>query len=221
VLAASRAVGFKATSAQLREVILQVLDVAVGDGVLVRQDSLIGLGPNAPVRKRQREPSPVESLISQGEGERLEFKQTLRWDVRQGILNAKLEDVVIKTIAAFTNGGGGTLLIGVADDGSVPGIGPDLEAFRGSLDKFELHLTNILINHFGQAFRAAKVSVSFPRVGESTVCRIDTQRSLAPIWVKLADRGGATAERFFVRSGNSSPELPPRQAAAYAREHFG
>lgn len=221
VMAASRAFGFKSTSGQLRGIILDELKAALSDGVLARQDSLIGIGPNAPARSRRcPEPSPVETLIVRGEGECIEFKQSLRWDVRQGALNTKLEDIVIKTLAAFANRQGGTLLIGVADDGSIPGIAPDLATFGGSADKFELHLTNLLANQFGQAFKAAKISVSFPLVGEMTICRVDIQRSRTPIWVKLADRSGFVTERLFVRSGNSSQELSPSQAAAYEREHF-
>jgi very-short-patch-repair endonuclease len=222
VLAASRAFGFKSTSAQLRQAILKGLKSALNDQVLVRHDGLIGLGPNAPVRKKHcPEPSPVEELITRGEGECIEFKQTLRWDVRQNIVNAKLEDVLIKTLAAFANRVGGTLLIGVGDDGTIHGIAADLATFADSVDKLELHLTNLLANHFGQAFKAAKIAVSFPRMGDKLICRVDVQRSRVPVWVKLPDRTGSINERLFVRSGNSSQELPPSQATAYEREHFG
>jgi ATP-dependent DNA helicase RecG len=50
-------------------------------------------------------------LITQGEGQRLEFKQSL----------AELEDGVC-TIAAFANAEGGTLLFGVRADGTVVGV---------------------------------------------------------------------------------------------------
>jgi very-short-patch-repair endonuclease len=221
VQAASRAFGMKSTSSQLRQIILNGVNAALKDGVLARQDSLIGLGPHAPVRMQHcPEPSPVETLIARGEGECIEFKQTLRWDTRQGTLNTRLEDVVIKTLVALANRLGGTLLIGVADDGTIKGIADDLGTFAGSVDRLELHLTNLLANHFGQAFKAAKISVSFPKVGEVTVCRVDIQRSRTPVWVKLADRSGVVTERLYVRSGNSSQELSPSQAATYEREHF-
>lgn len=221
VVAVSRAFGYKSTSAQLRDVIIDEIKAAIKDQVLVTHDGLIALGPNAPVRAVHcPEPSPVEQLIERGEGECIEFKQSLRWDVRQNAINSKLEDVVIKTLAAFANRVGGTLLIGVADDGSVEGIEPDLATFSGSLDKLELHLTNVLSNHFGQAFKAAKMSVAFPKLDNKAICRVDIQRSRSPIWVKLADRAGNVTERLFVRSGNSSQELSPSQAAAYEREHF-
>ena len=51
---------------------------------------------------------------------------TLRWDLKEAGVNKKLEEVIIKTIAAFANSQGGTLLIGVADDGDVIGLEPDI-----------------------------------------------------------------------------------------------
>jgi hypothetical protein len=85
----------------------------------------------------------------------------------------------------------------------------------------ELHLTNLLNKHFTAAFRAAKVRVSFPSVGEKSVCRIDVQRSRIPVYVKIGDRNGVIAERFFVRAGNSSHELPLSEVTSYVKEHFG
>ena len=221
ILAVSRALGFKATSAQLREVIATVLRDLIEIAVLSRREALIDLGPNAPARNRTPvEPSPVERLIAQGEHERLEFKQTLRWDVRQQIANKKLEEVVIKTLAAFANHEGGTLLIGIGDDGVVTGLEPDFACLGGSQDKFEVHLTNLLNARFSRAFRATKVKVGFPALDGKPVCRLDIQRSRTPVFVSTADQNGSVAERLFVRSGNASHEIPPSQIATYVREHF-
>lgn len=64
-------------------------------------------------------------MINEGEHERLEFKETLRWDAAAATPNKKLEDVVVKTLAGFANRVGGTLLIGVADDGTIRGLERD------------------------------------------------------------------------------------------------
>jgi very-short-patch-repair endonuclease len=221
IQAVSRALGFKATSAQLRDVMASVLDKLVADGVLSRRETLIEVGPNAPVRETTTPERPaLERLIAEGEHERLEFKQTLRWDVRQGAVNKKLEDVVVKTIAAFANHRGGTLLVGVTDGGEVTGLEPDLASLGGSRDKFELHLTNLLNARFSQAFKAGRVQVSFPRKDEKLLCRIDVQRSRSPVYVALPDQSGALTERLVVRSGNASHEIPPSQIAAFVKEHF-
>ncbi len=61
----------------------------------------------------------LRALIARGESANLEFKSSFRWDLRENKLNRALEAVVLKTLAGYMNGNGGTLLIGVADDGSV------------------------------------------------------------------------------------------------------
>src|SRR3546814_11123953 len=68
----------------------------------------------------------LEEMIFEGESEELEFKQTLRWDVKEGRVNKDLEAVVVKTVAAFGNSiDGGTLLIGVEDSGDAGGLEQD------------------------------------------------------------------------------------------------
>jgi len=57
----------------------------------------------------------IESLIAQGEGYNLEFKQTLP---------SKLSELSTE-LCAFSNAGGGVLLVGIKDDGSI--IGVDLD----------------------------------------------------------------------------------------------
>lgn len=73
----------------------------------------------------------LEDMIAEGENEEVEFKQTLRWDIKQGNVNKELEGVIMKTIAAFANALGGTLLIGVADNGGISGLDNDYKALTG------------------------------------------------------------------------------------------
>lgn len=221
VLSAARAVGFKSTSGQLRELLTEVIGDAIAGDRLARRNGMLVIGAIAPaVKPPERVPSPIAQLIAEGENERAEFKETLRWDVVLGEPNKKLEDVVLKTLAGFANRSGGTLLIGVADNGSVPGLAHDFACLGGNRDKMELHLTNLLSRHFGSAFRAARIRVTFPQHEGIEVCRVDLEKSSTPIFVSTADRGGSMAERFFVRSGNSTQELTPSQTANYIEEHF-
>jgi predicted HTH transcriptional regulator len=132
-----------------------------------------------------------------------------------------LEEVAVKSIASFANGNGGTLLIGVRDDGGIVGLEPDFGILGGNRDKFELHLTNLIIRHFGQAFGARKIRVTFPVVREINICQIEVRRATRPVFVTTSDKRGVPAERFFVRSGNSSQELSPSQVTEYVNERFG
>jgi very-short-patch-repair endonuclease len=135
-----------------------------------------------------------------------------------GVLSNLAEQVVvvIKTIAGFTNQSGGTLLIGVRDDGVVTGIESDYATLSGgNRDKFELHLSHLINSHFGPAFHATRLRLSFPTLTGRTIGRIDVQKSPTGVVIKLPDRGGSTAERFYVRVGNSTQELSPSQMASF------
>ncbi|MEF0940855.1 GmrSD restriction endonuclease domain-containing protein [Rhizobium sp. BR 362] len=163
----------------------------------------------------------LEDLIAEGENEEVEFKQTLRWDLKQGTVNKELEGVIMKTIAAFTNAHGGTLLIGVADDGEIAGLDSDYKSLSGgNRDKFELHLKNLIINMFGEAFAATKAKLSFHEFDETEICRVEILPANKPTYIKLADKGGAAQDRFYVRNGNSSREMTGDQAITYIRERF-
>lgn len=167
-------------------------------------------------------PITLTEMIAEGESEELEFKQTLRWDTREGRVNKGLEDVVIKTVAAFSNShGGGTVLIGVSDAGVAVGLDQDLSALGDAdRDRFELHLRNLFGEAFGQAFTSAKLRVSFPQVEGVEVCRIDVRPADHAVVVHAKDKNGVKTEKLYVRSGNSSPEMPLSEVPAFLAQRF-
>ena len=214
--AVSRDLGFKATSPQLRKTISAAVTRSLADGGIMQQDKLLVIGTSAALPVSSPATESLISLINSGEGERLEFKQTLRFDVEMKAVNRRLEDVVVKTIAGLANHAGGTLLIGVADDGAVTGLGPDYSTLsKKSRDGFELHLTHLLNLHFGPTFRVARVRVTFPAARSEVICRVDVERSPTPIVVKLPDRNGTAVERFYVRSGNSTTDFSLSQMTEF------
>lgn len=58
-----------------------------------------------------KENNEIKQVIHQGEGPTIEFKSSLRWDMRRNCVNKDLEYVVIKEISGFLNSNGGILLI--------------------------------------------------------------------------------------------------------------
>ena len=166
-------------------------------------------------------PVSLEDLIAEGESDELEFKSTLRWDVKEGRINKKLEEVIMKTVAAFANSQGGTLLIGVGDDGEVIGLEPDYHSLGGvDRDKFELHLRNLLNQQFGTGFVTSRVVVKFHEVEEKEVCQIETAAAKEPVILTVKDKNGQPTEKFYARSGNSSQEIPLSEMNAYIKERF-
>ena len=127
-----------------------------------------------------------------------------------------MEETLLKTVAGFWNAAGGTLLVGVADDGTVLGLDADLQTLgkKRDLDGLELFLTELLLG--GRLGLAGLVSVSFGAVGSKTVCRIDVAAATEPVWVTV---GGS--ERLFVRTGNSTRELTGGEMLGYVRRRWG
>lgn len=163
----------------------------------------------------------IEDLIAEGESDELEFKSSLRWDYQQGTVNKALEAVIIKTVAAFGNSQGGTLLIGVDDNGVPLGLDQDYAALGGAdRDKYELHLRNLLISAYGAAFVASKVKVSFPIIADMEICQVVISQASKPLVTRVADKNGQPSEKFYVRNGNASRELPMSEMQAYMAERY-
>ena len=173
--------------------------------------------------ERPKAPITLAEMIADGESEELEFKQTLRWDTKEGRVNKALEDVVVKTVAAFANShGGGTLLIGVSDAGEAMGLDQDFSALGDAdRDRFELHLRNLFGEAFGQAFASAKLRVSFPMIEDTEICRVDVRPADHAVVVHAKDKNGVKTEKLYVRSGNSSPEMPLSEVQVFLTQRFG
>ena len=107
----------------------------IADGINRFMDELLEAPETAEVA--------IEDLINQGENEKVEYKSSLRWDYTEGKVTKIPQKAAAKTLAAFLNGQGGTLLIGLADHGQVLGLEPDLQTLHSkpNLDGFgsDLH----------------------------------------------------------------------------------
>ena len=160
--------------------------------------------------------------MCEGETEELEYKSTLRWDVRLGRPNKALEEAIIKTVVAFANSQGGTLLIGVNDDGQAVGLEPDYSTLKSAdRDGFELHLRNMLNQHLGKSYVSTKIRVRFHGVDQHDVCQVDVDSANEPIVVAFKGKDGTSAERLYVRNGNASQDIGMKEMTAYIKERFG
>ena len=72
----------------------------------------------------------VRELLKQDEGQFLEFKSLWRLgsNTRKVLDRREVRDTIAECVAAFANSDGGTLLIGVDDDGTPSGHGYPEEA---------------------------------------------------------------------------------------------
>jgi len=157
----------------------------------------------------------VRSLIAQGEGAALEFKSSFRWDLRENKLNRTLEGVVLKTIAGYMNGSGGTLLIGVADDGSLLGLAQDYKTLKKQdRDGFEQALMTAIATKLG-ADACHCVQTIFHRLAGLEICRVVVAPTRRPVYVKEGD-----SPRLYVRTGVSTRELNVQEAINYTAERW-
>jgi len=147
----------------------------------------------------------------------LEFKSSLQWDVIQQQKNKELRFSVLKTIVAFLNSDGGTLLLGVDDSGTPVGLEPDLKLLSAhSVDAFQQTLTNLVLEHVGAEF-APLVKIRFEQVGGEHVCIIEVSPASGPAF--LVRKHGQPRE-FFVRFGNTSRSLDTQDALSYIDTHW-
>lgn len=146
----------------------------------------------------------ILELIDEGESHTLEFKETLEWDVRQGKHNSNLNKESLKTIAAFLNTDGGTLLIGISDAGEVKGIARDLKSVNGkNCDGFEQKLRSLINSRFDPS-PFGNIEIIFNQLQQGTICQIKVERSLEPIFYDKI---------FYIRDGNGSRKLEGRKLA--------
>jgi hypothetical protein len=156
-------------------------------------------------------------LIKRGESKTLEFKSTLRWNLKEDRQDDKgVTYAVLKTIAAFLNTEGGDLLIGVADDGAIVGIEKDrLETD----DKFMLHLAQVVRNGMGDRAGTC-IDPKTQVVQDKTVCVVSCQRSPEPVFLKWKGMEAPPEGDFFVRSGPGTVKLSPESAQKYIHAQF-
>lgn len=94
------------------------------------------------------------ALIKKGEGQNIEFKSSIVWNIRANKHDLTMRDEVLKEICAFLNADGGTIVCGVADNGTILGLERDIK-HCGNLDRLLLQLANA----FGDLIRPNPVEL--------------------------------------------------------------
>ena len=127
-------------------------------------------------RSAPLQPQHLAALVADGENERLEFKSTMRWNLRADKPGKEIELAWLKTVVAYLNTDGGFVVIGVKDDGTVLGL--DRDDFRND-DKLRLHFENLIKQHVG-LLHAPYVRGEIREVGGSdrTMVVPDTYRTV-------------------------------------------
>jgi predicted RNA-binding protein with RPS1 domain len=160
---------------------------------------------------KQENEQTILQIIAQGEGDTVEFKETLEYDVDVRV-NKNSKDVLLsslKTIAGFLNTNGGTMLIGVNDSGKIIGIERDLSTMRHkNNDRLEQRIRNCLKDRFSPQ-PIGKVNISFEKFTEGTICRVDVLPNKEIIHLD---------DDLYVRDGNTTRKLEGRDLTDWIQE---
>lgn len=156
------------------------------------------------------------SIIDQGEGPWLEFKSSFRWDIEQSRVNRSLETVILKTLAGFLNSAhGGTLLIGVADDGTILGLAQDFQSLKKTnQDGFEQALMTSVSNNLGTDLCHYLHILFHVRKGKD-VCRVIVSPAPRPVFLNQGN-----TPKFFVRTGGGTRDLNIREALEFVQSRW-
>lgn len=157
----------------------------------------------------------LAQLISQGESSSLELKSTMQCNVLTGKRDKNLEEALAKTLCGFMNAEGGTLIIGVDDQGNALGLANDFPTLRKEDEgEFELALTDIVKQYLGLTYREY-LDLSFENYGGGRICVIQVERSPEPVFLVSGQE-----REFYVRVSSSTRSLQARETLEYVKEHF-
>jgi len=157
----------------------------------------------------------LDALIKNGETNKVEFKSTLRWDLKQKKINKALEFVIVKSISAFLNTEGGFLLIGIDDNGTPLGLENDYATMsKKNSDGFMLTLTNLINHHLGKKCHQS-INISIVNRDHKDICVISIQKSDTPVFV-----GKNGKEEFYIRASCSSQPMGMKESLEYIKSQF-
>ena len=180
------------------------LRAIIGIGLALALALLIALTVQSKLRAKVSPPSffdtegEIRELLAMGEGERLEFKSSLRFNLASGKFGKEIELAALKTLAAFMNTEGGTLAVGVDDQGRAVGL--DADKFEND-DHALRHFNALFTQHLGVEFLAL-VICAVRQLDGRKILLVECRKSPEPVILK-----GGKEEEFYVRAGPSSRRL--------------
>lgn len=198
------------------ERLIKQVETATGKQVSRSQD-----GSDSPFARAdpQEQAEGILTVARAGESKIVEFKSTALKNLHTGERDPQMEWAIVKTLAGFMNGSGGSLLVGVADDGAFLGIEQDFPLLgkKQDSDGWELWLTDRMSSSLGKV-AAADLRTTICGVEGRTIARIDVGPAPAPVFATTIK--GDKRQAFFVRVNNSTQELSGQEAHDYQRHRW-
>ena len=154
----------------------------------------------------------VNALIAAGESDTVEFKSTLRVNTHTDQNDDRMTFAALRAVASLLNTDGGTLIIGVGDDGEPVGV--ERDNFPNE-DEMSLFLRNRVTTRMG-ATVMTYITLQYADYSGVKVLAVACEAAARPVYLKEGNR-----QHFFIRTGPSTTEPPISEAHDYINRRFG
>tara|TARA_Y100001935_G_scaffold246931_1_gene242149 strand:- start:320 stop:994 length:675 start_codon:yes stop_codon:yes gene_type:complete len=154
------------------------------------------------------ESEKILEKIKQGESKTLEFKSSFSKNQFTNKHDPELIKASLKNVVAFANTNGGTLIIGVDDDGNILGIEND---FYKNDDKYKLNFKNGLKEKIGSKIFGL-IDYNILEVNSKLIFVVDIKKSDKAVFYEKKD--------FYVRNNPSCDKLLGNDMIEYIESRF-
>lgn len=161
-------------------------------------------------------PTPLHELdqrVIPPEGQRVEYKASLEWDTARNTRNKDHLTAALRTVCGFLNTEGGTLFLGVRDDGVPVGLTPELSAINDDHphDVFRARFRECLKNQLDPV-PLNHVVERFELFDGCTVLVVEAYPAQHVTYLIRKDgSSGQQLEEVYVRDGNRTISLQGRK----------
>ena len=153
----------------------------------------------------------LDLAVGEGETSTVEFKCAIRTNIHTGKTDARIEWSVLRTIAGFLNQQGGTMVVGITDDGEWVGLEHD--GFSS-----EDEMAGYLLKAASEMMGDQTLEYIHPRFEDHTDGRImviECWPANEPIYYEHEDEA-----RLYIRSGVTTVEVPENRRERFLQERF-
>lgn len=155
----------------------------------------------------------LRERINAGENDSTEFKVAAKWNAHTGKADDSMKENVVQAVAAYLNSAGGTLFIGVRNDGAIAGITEDFAAVNAQKpgpDTYELWLRQTIGDRIGKQF-GEFWRVRFAQIDGKTLCRVDVSPAPEPAYID---------SELYIRDGGKKQKMKTSEAYSYIQRRF-
>ena len=142
--------------------------------------------------------------IKKGENERVEFKESYNFNNFLNLPDPNFPNKVMEEIASFLNSKyGGSIFLGVKDNGEILGLESNILALSGKQNKdaLELAITNKIKSSFG-GISIDLINLEFYEIEKKTICEIKVTSHDEPVFFN---------NNFHVRNGTQSANISNKE----------